>query len=77
MTEQRDFWPEWMGLRCTSPKTLYCIVFKYLYSAPKQPWANRGAFCLISSKKRDRVLRSDKDVERLDDKREARAEDGR
>jgi len=24
--------------------TPYCIVFKYLYSAPQQPWANRGAF---------------------------------
>jgi len=22
---------------------LYCIVFKYLYSAPQHPWANRGA----------------------------------
>src|SRR6218665_2067694 len=25
-------------------KKHYCIVFKYLYSAPQQPWANRGAF---------------------------------
>src|SRR6218665_921777 len=50
-------------------KMLYCIVFKYLYSAPQQPWGNRGAFDSISSKKRQ-VLRSDKDVERLDDKRE-------
>jgi len=33
---------------------LYCIVFKYLYSAPQQPWANRGAFGSISSKKRDK-----------------------
>ena len=55
---------------------LYCIVFEYLYSALQQPWANRGAFGLISSKKRE-VLRSDKDLERLDDKREARAEGGR
>src|SRR6218665_1337582 len=31
-----------------------CIVFKYLYSAPQQPWANRGAFGSISSKKRDK-----------------------
>src|SRR6218665_1167847 len=31
---------------------LYCIVFEYLYSAP--PWANKGAFGLISSKKRDK-----------------------
>ena len=23
---------------------LYCIALKYLYSAPQQPWANRGAF---------------------------------
>jgi len=30
---------------------LYCIVFKYLYSAPQQPWANRGAFGSTSSKK--------------------------
>src|SRR6218665_1974475 len=30
---------------------LYCIVFNYLYSAPQQPWANRGAFGSISSKK--------------------------
>jgi len=29
---------------------LYCIVFKYLYSAPQQPWANRGAFGSISYK---------------------------
>jgi len=54
---------------------LYRIVFRYLYSAPQQPWANRGAFGSISSKKRQ-VLRSDKDVERLDDKRETRAEGG-
>src|SRR6218665_1970115 len=33
---------------------LYCIVFKYLYSAPQQPWTNRGAFGSISSKKRDK-----------------------
>src|SRR6218665_115848 len=46
---------------------LYCIVFKYLYSAPQQPWPNRGAFGSISSKKRDELLRSDTDVERLDD----------
>jgi len=25
-------------------KLLYCIVFKYLYSAPQQPWANVGVF---------------------------------
>src|SRR6218665_245254 len=29
------------------------IVFKYLYSATQQPWANRGSFGSISSKKRD------------------------
>ena len=29
-------------------------VFKYSYSAPQQPWANRGAFGSISSKKRDK-----------------------
>src|SRR6218665_494213 len=56
--------------------TLYCIVFKYLYRDPQQPLANRGAFGSISSKKRQ-VLRSDMDVERLDDNREARAEGGR
>src|SRR6218665_2206256 len=56
---------------------LYCIVFRYLYSAPQQPLANRGAFGSISSKKKRQVLRSDKDVERLDDKRETRAEGGR
>src|SRR6218665_2507493 len=55
----------------------YGMVFKYLYSAPQQPWANRGAFGSISSKKKRQVLRSDKDVERLDDKREARAGGGR
>src|SRR6218665_861226 len=34
---------------------LYCNVFKYLYSAPQQPWANRGVFFgSISSKKRDK-----------------------
>jgi len=33
---------------------LYCIVVKYLYSAPQQPWANRGAFGLISFKTRDK-----------------------
>ena len=33
---------------------IFCIVFKYLYSAPQQPWANRGAFSSISSKKRDK-----------------------
>ena len=37
------------------PTLLYCIVFKYLYSAPQQPWANRGAFGSISSKKRDKI----------------------
>jgi len=30
------------------------MVFKYLYSAPQQPWANRGTFGSISSKKRDK-----------------------
>jgi len=30
------------------------MVFEYLYSAPQQPWANRGAFGSISSKKRDK-----------------------
>src|SRR6218665_431850 len=34
---------------------LYCIVLKYLYSAPQQPWANRGAFGSISSKKRHKL----------------------
>jgi len=33
---------------------LHCIVFKYLYSTPQQPWANRGTFGSISSKKRDK-----------------------
>jgi len=36
---------------------LYCIVLccvQYLYSAPQQPWANRGAFGSVSSKKRDK-----------------------
>src|SRR6218665_1363835 len=36
---------------------LYCIVFKYLYSAPQQPKANRGACGSISSKKRDKLER--------------------
>jgi len=52
------------------------LVFKHLYSAPQQPWANRGAFGSISPKKRE-VLRSDKEVERLDDKKETRADGGR
>jgi len=43
---------------------------------PSTAMANRGAFGSISSKKRE-VLRSDKDVKRLDDKKEARAESGR
>jgi len=30
------------------------MVIKYLYSAPQQPWANRGAFGSISSKKSDK-----------------------
>jgi len=34
---------------------LYRIVFEYLYSALQQPWANRGAFGSVSSKKRDRL----------------------
>src|SRR6218665_1535047 len=55
----------------------YGMVFKYLYSAPQQPWANRGAFGSISSKKKRQVLRSDKEVERLEHKKEARADDGR
>src|SRR6218665_100643 len=35
---------------------LYCIVFKYLYSPPQLPWANRGAFVSISYmyKKKDK-----------------------
>ena len=52
------------------------IVFKYLCSAPQQPWAHRGDFGSISSKKRQ-VLRSGKEVERLDDKKEAQADGGR
>ena len=47
------------------------MVFKDLYSAPQQPWANRGTFGSISSKEKRQVLRSDKEVERLDDKKEA------
>ena len=43
---------------------------------PQQPWAKKGAFGSISSKKRH-VLRSDKEVERLEDKKEARADAGR
>jgi len=33
------------------------LVFEYIYiySAPQQPWANRGAFGSISSKKRDKL----------------------
>ena len=52
-----------------------CIVLysTYLYSTPQQPWANRGAFGSISSKKKRQVLRSDKELERLDDKKEAQA----
>ena len=60
--------------RHTTLPFLYCIVFKYLYSAPQQLKANRGAFGSICSKKKRQVLRSDKDVESLDDRREARAE---
>src|SRR6218665_792838 len=63
--------------RHTTLPFLYRIVFKYLYSAPTQPKANRGAFGSICSKKKRQVLRSHKDVESLDDRREARAEGGR
>ena len=44
-----------------------------LYSAPQQPWANRGPFGSISSKRQ--VLRSDEEVERLEE--EAQADGGR
>src|SRR6218665_950406 len=42
----------------------YGMVFKYLYSAPHQPWANRGALGSSSSKKKDKfqeVIRKKKD----------------
>ena len=32
----------------------FCIVFKYLYSASRQPWANGGALGSIRFKKRDK-----------------------
>jgi len=35
---------------------IVCIVFEYLYNAPQQPWAHRGAFGSISSKKRDKLF---------------------
>jgi len=54
----------------------YWLIDWLLYRAPQQPCANRGAFVSISSKKRE-VLRSDKEVERLYDKKEALADDGR
>jgi len=50
---------------------IFFIVFEYLYSAAQLPWANRGAFGSISSEKRIQVLRRDKDVDRLEDKKEA------
>jgi len=34
----------------------YGIVFKHLYSALPQSWANRGSFGSISSEKRDKFL---------------------
>jgi len=30
-----------------NPIELYYIVFKYLYSAPQQPWANRETEALL------------------------------
>ena len=39
---------------CRSVFVLYSIEFKCLYSAPQQPWAKRGVFGSISSKKRDK-----------------------
>jgi len=30
---------------------LYCIAFKYLYSAHQQPWANKGALDQLAPRK--------------------------
>src|SRR6218665_3969715 len=54
------------------------VWYSSIYIAPHRPWASRGAFVSISSKKRDKFyLRSDKEAERLDDEKEARADGGR
>ena len=47
---------------------MYGMVFKHLYSAPQQPWANRSALVRLDPRKEKR----DKEVERLNDKKEAR-----
>src|SRR6218665_1855775 len=75
-----SFHKYWSAKFCPSPQTrrqVSAYVFKYLYSAPQQPWANRGAFGSDSLQEKRQVLRSDKDVEILDDKKESRAEGGR
>src|SRR6218665_4224761 len=64
--------------RYTKPSPQYCIIlYSIIYIAPLN---SRGptefAFGSISSKKRE-VLRSAKEVERLDDRKEARADGGR
>src|SRR6218665_2079988 len=35
----------------TGAVLLYCIAFEYLYSAPQQPWANRGALVRLAPRK--------------------------
>ena len=55
---------------------LYCIVFKYLYSALNSHGQTEALLVRLAPRK-ETHLRSDKDVERLGDKREARAEGGR
>jgi len=51
---------------------LHYIVFEYLYSAPKQPWANTVRFWFAQLQERRQIFISDKDVVRLDDKKETR-----
>ena len=61
---------------CCLAALLYCIVFKYLYSAPQQPWQTEALLVQLAPRK-ETSLRSDKDVERSADKKDARAEGGR
>src|SRR6218665_360654 len=58
---------------------LYCIVVLYssIYIAPLNSHRQREALLVRLAPRKRQVLRSDKDVERSDDKREARAEGGR
>ena len=56
---------------------LYCIVFKVFIQRPSTAIDKQRRFWFDQLQEKRQVLRSDKDVERLDDRREARAEGGR